>query len=279
MASTDVPPEFIANSLALHLLTSEVLDSVARFELPETVESQVRAIGAQVHGEPKKRSLARLRPSRPNGVDWLERLSRGFESTNEGLAASHFHYRRIREIEEKIREACMSHAEAFRVLNPHGTFGFGSRPLSFEYAAFTFAVRRTLDYLAICIGSYFKTQSYSIRRVADAIDGQFPATARKRVQRRLRPQRLVALIGDPSANRKSVRDELAHYRAIDSGVFNVRWDHESQGLQIVLVGGGEDLPAFPEEPRNLSEVLAEQLGSAEDLIFGCFRDIGLSPTN
>jgi hypothetical protein len=169
----------------------------------------------------------------------------------------------------------MSRAEAVRTFSPHGTFGFGSRPLSFEYAAFTFAVRRTLDYLAVSVGSYFKSESYSIRKLADAIEGQLPATARKKVQRRLRSRVLISLIGDPSTNRRSVRDELAHYRAIDSGVFNVRWDHESQNLQIVLVGGGEGLPAFPEEPKDLSEVLAGQLRSAEDLIFGCFTDLGL----
>lgn len=278
MASSGVPPEFIAKSLALHALTRQLLDPVTRFELPGSVESRIQEIGAQVHGEPTKRSLLRLKPSRPGGVDWLERFSRGFESTHEGLAASHFHYHRICEIEEQIREACESRAEAFRDLGSPGTFGFGSRPLSFEYAAFTFAVRRTLNYLAICIGSYFKTDLYSIRSAARVIDGRLPATARKRVQRRLRPEALTPLIGDPSTNTRSARDEFAHYRAIDSGVFNVRWDHEAQNLQIVLVGGGENLPIFPVEPRDLSEVLADQLHSAEDLIFGCFRDIGLLPT-
>jgi hypothetical protein len=173
----------------------------------------------------------------------------------------------------------MSRTEAFRVLSPNGTLGFGSRSLSFEYAAFTFAIRRTLDYLAICIGSYFRTESYSIRTVAKAIDGRFPTTTGKRVQQRLRLRALVPLIGDPSTNRRSVRDELAHYRAIDSGVFNVRWDSASQTLQIVLVGGGEDLPTFPEEPTDLSTVLSGRLRSAEALIFGCFKDVGLASTS
>jgi hypothetical protein len=257
----------------------EMLEPVTRFELPESVESRIREIGAQLHGEPTRRALLRLKPSRPGAVDWLERLSRGFESTHEGLAASHFHYQRVCEIEEQIRQVCESRAEAFRDFGSHGTFGFGSRPLSFEYAALTFALRRTLDYLAICIGSYFKTDSYSIRNAARAIDGRLPSTARKRVQRRLRPEGLISLIGDPSSNRRSVRDELAHYRANDSGVFNVRWDHEADDLQIVLVGGGENLPIFPEEPRDLSEVLADRLNTTEGLIFGCFRDIGLLLTS
>jgi hypothetical protein len=109
--------------------------------------------------------------------------------------------------------------------------------LSFEYAAFVFSVRRPLDYLAVCIGAYFKAQSHSARRVAKVIDDLPPVTARKKVQRRLRTGKLVRLIGDPS--NRSVRDEMAHYRAIESGIYNVRWDSIAGRLEIVLAGGGE----------------------------------------
>lgn len=273
MESSDVSADFLAKGLSLHLITREVLEPLTSFALPDPASDSFQAIGNRLREDPTPRSLARLRPGRPGGEDWLQRLDKGLESTHEGLAASHFHYRRVCSIEQQIRDACMSHADAFRELNPDGTFGFGSRPLSFEYAAFTFAVRRTLDYLAICIGSYFKTRSHSIKKVTKAIKSQVPATARKRIQRRLEGKKFERLVG--TSSQMSARNELAHYRAIDSGVYNVRWDKESESLQIVLVGGGERLPAFPKESKDLSEMLADQLVFAEDLIFGCFRDMGL----
>jgi hypothetical protein len=67
------------------------------------------------------------------------------------LAAAYYHYGNVSALEQKAIE------EAFHTAPPvpgryGGTYGFGaSEKFSFEYIAFTFALRRTMDYLAVSV--------------------------------------------------------------------------------------------------------------------------------
>jgi hypothetical protein len=149
------------------------------------------------------------------------------------------------------------------------TFGFRAPILGFEYHAFLFALRRTLDYLAGGVAAYFKRESHSIRRLAKSLDGAEPSEMVAEVQSVLAAAlpNLKSVLSE--GEDRSVRDRVAHWQVVDAGFFNLRWDGSGE-VVIELVGGGEELPAFSNvdaETAPLAAVLHKQLSVAEDLVF------------
>jgi hypothetical protein len=147
--------------------------------------------------------------------------------------------------------------------------------LNAEYQAFKFAVRRTLEYLAAAVATFFKTDGTRIRRLATTIDGREPTARARTVQARLAAANLEAIIG--TDDERSVRDLLAHHRSIDAGVVNIRVDEEGD-VRIRVAGGGERLQPFGDLATcNVSTILEHEVAWLEDLAFGLFSDLGLLP--
>ncbi len=67
-----------------------------------------------------------------------------------------------------------------------------TRRLTFEYHAFVFALRRSLDYLAVSVGAFFKTIDL-LREVLPTLDDLLPADKQRR---------------------RAARDILAHWKAL-----------------------------------------------------------------
>ena len=133
----------------------------------------------------------------------------------------------------------------------NSTIGIGNtRIWDFEYQAFILAYRRSLDYLARAIATYFRNDFHSFRTLGDFLLNQKPEQV---------SQPLITLHTKFSplfefviseGTRKSVRDKISHYEYVPVGAINL----SRKGF--VLMGGGEQL-GLDQNKGNmlLSEVL------------------------
>jgi hypothetical protein len=217
---------------------------------------------------------------------WRERLHIGVGHVRDGHRAAYYHrgnvkglvddlVRTIREREGLVRDVLKWPGE--------GSFGGSASAvaprLGFEYQAFLFAERRTLEYLASAVAQFFKRHCHSIKGLRKAIREAEPATQRDAVLARLATD-LPDLVS--MGDQKSARDRLAHWEALDAGyVFLlVRPDGV---VSIGIHGGGENLQG-PEagvlgvEPDRTVDLLAAmdaRLARSERFIGALLKDIGL----
>jgi hypothetical protein len=152
-----------------------------------------------------------------------------------------------------------------------------SRPLLAEYQALEFALRRTLEYLAGATSAYFKTDGQRFRTLALTISEKRPLAASRRVRERLAAGDVEQLIGE-RAGAKSVRDRIAHHESVSPGVINIGRKFDG-ALWVRLHGEAENLNSSfdVEYTETLTEVLRRRIERVEDLAFGIFSDLGLSP--
>ncbi len=185
----------------------------------------------------------------------------------------------INEVTARLHEIGLKQGQA--------TAGGNTRRVNFEYQAFTFALRRTLEYFAASVGAFFKREVIRIRDLANAIRNDEPEEIRNRVLTRLHEcvQGLEDVL--PAQGRpKSIRDVLAHWKHVPAGHLNiVRWP---DGIRVGLAGGGENLRFeefvettlqsagdFNVKVALLAPHLRNQLERVESLIFGIYSDMGL----
>ncbi len=249
-----------------------VLDGLGGTPLPVTVRARfanVRELLAP-SAEPEPEVAALMpgirrpgaTPSRP-----IARLIESLASVEEGLGAAHYHAQRVEELERRIAEVCKTSMAGDGP--DQGTVAFRAPVLGFEYHAFLFALRRSLDYLAGGVAACFGHQSQSIRRLPRTLTPTEPASRVRDIQRLLAAASpyLSSILTD--GNDRSVRDQVAHWEVVDAGYFNVRWDEQGEVI-IELVGGGENLPPFRDLDAGiapLGELLRGQIAIAEDLVF------------
>lgn len=168
--------------------------------------------------------------------------------------------------------------------------GGNTRRMNFEYQAFVFALRRTLEYFAVSVGAFFKHDVHRIPKLAHIISGAEPRDISEKVSLVLEESlRKLSDILPPDNKERSVRDQLAHWRAVDAGVFNITRAYGSNRILIAICGGGENLRPWDSEvgiePRVLQEgeiatvrltpVLSDQISRVENLIFGTYFEMGL----
>ena len=219
------------------------------------------------------------------GEDRLFRFrEQALGSVQEGLRGCYYHLGNIRLIEGEMM------AVAQRFVNEHGEipeapYGFTSslRPtrLTFEYQAFVFAQRRTLEYFAKSAGAFFKCE---VKRIRDIVDNRQLARAEPTelshaVISKIRTG-LEALtdVVPPDLKAKGVRDTLAHWKDIPAGHFYIVY-RPGKPVLVGLAGGGEKLPYFqiPEnETRiaSLSATLQDQIERVQALVFGTYSQMG-----
>jgi len=274
MAEDDVPLEFLLNSLQ----TSAILEQVVKEWLP--IETRQRLDAVVEHWrEPLDESLIRLTPEGDSRKDWLDILREASQSVRDGLTACHYHVARIRVIENEIVGFCEERGEMFR--EGHDV-SFRIPALSAEYAALQFALRRTLDYMAIAVGSFFKTEGRSFRRLDRVIHEKEPEEISRAVRERLHEAGLSSILGTPEGH--SVRDQLAHHRAVENAWFGVqrvrgqlriRYSSEVEDIKMNEDVESENFLTTPLKGRDLSEAVAGKLALVEKVVFELYEDMGL----
>ena len=96
-------------------------------------------------------------------------LSRGFVDMQEGLAAAHYHLQNLEAIESGAHIHALHNLPNLLPKRGGSIIGGSSLRLDFEYQAFIFALRRTLEYSAHSIAAYFKTEVKGFRKLARTI--------------------------------------------------------------------------------------------------------------
>lgn len=265
------------------------MERIAGFELPATTKSKFLAVHAAVTRTPRLPVLASLTVEGESRRDWLKPFTEAvLGHVQEGLAASYYHLTNVESIEREITTFASAAVGDLRIPMGSGIAGGNTRRLNFEYQAFVFAVRRTMEYFAVSVGSVFKREAHRIRTLAASIEGAEPVELGKRVQLKLNDslQNLSDLL-PPAESERSVRDQLAHWKAVDAGVFNI--SAGPNGTFIGIAGGGENIRAWDSgavvEPRRqkelaieltrLSPVLQDQVARVESMIFGVYAELGI----
>ena len=168
------------------------------------------------------------------------------------LAAAHYHQANLAQLEDDLAMA-MGKIKFFDQLGVVGMGLGGTRRLDFEYQGFVLACRRCLDYLAVALSAFFKTECNSFRSLPKSIKTGKPSTVSDAVK-----QAHARHVGDldyiMAEGRRSVRNRIAHYEFVSAGTININ----AQGLR--LVGGGEDMGMkHADRDARLNDILARRL--------------------
>ena len=250
---------------------------IAGFDLPAEVKRKFLAIYSSLRARPRPPWLARLTVEEGARRDWYTPLVESIlGDVQEGVACCHYHLSRVEEIENQLIALVGSLPEVCDILSNVGTAGGNTRVLDFEYQAFVFALRRTLEYFANSVGSFFKKQMRSFKNLRGDLANAMPEDFRERVGKSLDRARgdLIKSGLLSQGEEKSVRDRLAHRKTVGAGAFHVNYAPDR--ISVGVFGGGEDLrPGTAAFAATLTPNLCVQLQLAQNLIFGCYRDLRL----
>jgi len=184
-----------------------------------------------------------------------------------GLYASLYHLQSVEQMEMAIKDIAIA---IFREIpvpdNRTGSIGGGdTRQLDYEYQAFHFALRRTLEYLAQLVAYTFGIKIGSFRELAKKVQNRDPTKLSLRVVdcHKVIMQDCTDLIGPRSNGRQTIRDQIAHYDSVDFGCLNVAWYGGS--LKVFFSGGGHK--TGPDTKASLSAILGQDVKKVEGAIF------------
>jgi hypothetical protein len=284
-------PDSLERDLSRAWIASQPLfaamEHIAGFTLPDHLRSRFETIHLYTRQEPAGEAVSHLRPTERRPRDWLHEFrSSLLGHVQEGLGATYYHLRRIEEIEGQLSEFTRK-LDLPRNLSSSTSVGGGNtRALNYEYQAYLFAIRRTLEYFALFTSAYFKTDCHRIRGLRGAIEQRKPSRKRDAVLKVL-DEALPGMDDVVPLNRsenRSPRDRAAHWEAVQAGTINVSWTPQS--VSVSLVGGAEGLPSpIPIadsdavlEPT-LAPLLRTQVARVEALLFSLLAalDIPFAP--
>jgi hypothetical protein len=143
---------------------------VVNFDLPESTHAKFEQIAEIARREPPE--LARLRPEDEKSKNWYQAFFNGIGYLKDGLSASYFHLDNIEGLEAEVLRRC---GEALSELDPPDepvTMAMRTPRIDYESEAFRFALRRTLEYLAVTLAAFFKAEPSSIRKLRKALKKQ-----------------------------------------------------------------------------------------------------------
>lgn len=243
--------------------------------------------------ENEPRCLVHLRQSEPGRVDWIKRLrSAILNSLQEGLCATSYHLSKIEAMELDMLHIAETYVPKLGVSPTSSAMAGGnSRGLNFEYQAFAFALRRSLEYLGVAVAAYFKADCHSIRALLKSIEGAAPLERAQaiRVIYGHHTETLQDVIPKDKDVKRSLRDRLAHWEAVGAGCFNL--SRTPFGYSIGIFGGGHDLKVTqqrnfiqnPESNNNLDvrfeslgPVLRNQFERVNAFVWACMHGLGLN---
>lgn len=249
--------EHHARMLALNTLVYEPLRDVIAVGLPDVSAKRFQRFRDAVDNET-------LGSQARNTWETIDDL-------REGLTAAIYHQRNVLRLEQEIVEVCRTaYANAsFSLAENPVTMAVGAQRLTYEYHAFLFAIRRTLEYLARGLAAYFGRSSKSFRRIPKTLEGALPKGPATAIASKSTAaiSNLEDILGRGDA--RAARDRIAHTRPEEPGVLNIIFSPGGE-VGVHLVAGAEgfelSLPIDQAEPQ-LGPVLIERCGRVERLAF------------
>ena len=141
--------------------------------------------------------------------------------------------------------------------------GGNTQKLDFEYHAFVFAYRRTLDYLSRGVAALVKEKCKSYNKLPTSLQNHSKKPwVRQIIDMHSQYASRLETFVHP-ARGHSTRDRITHYLHVPAGCLNVN----AQG--IFFAGGGENL-----EPTNrLGDVIGEYVHTLRDVLTECFSSM------
>lgn len=138
--------------------------------------------------------------------------------------------------------------------------GSNTQKLNFEYHAFIFAYRRTLDYLSRGIAALVKEECKSYNKLLASLQNHSDKPwVRQITDMHLKYATRLETFVHP-ARGHSTRDRIAHYLHVPAGCLNV----SAKG--IFFVGGGENL----EHSNRLGDVINSYVLTLREVLAECF---------
>lgn len=273
---------------ALQPVIEAVLE-VVNFRLPDEIHERFERIVEEIRARPP--CVARLLPKEEGKTNWYLKFGNGVSwSLREGLGASHYHAENAAALEQQAVEAAAGGLDKLEAPDWASQKPIYTRKLNYEYQAWRFALRRTLDYLGFTVCAFWKKPCNSINGVRKALED-----ARDELERR---DRVVAAVDRVRADLAdiigveswSVRDQIAHWEALEAGTLDILWDKNLTGVSMAR--GAENLDPWvfsfdPPMPINygaaigfhrLVVVLRKEIRRVENAVFDVLRELGFPAT-
>lgn len=182
-----------------------------------------------------------------------------FGSAQSATAAVFYHYENLLQIEREI----LSFRDIDRLIQLMGRWGAigggNTQKLDFEYHAFVFAYRRTLDYLSRGIAALVREECKSYKHLPASLQNHSNKPWVRRIidMHSKYADRLETFVH--AARGHSTRDRIAHYVHVPAGCLNVN----AQG--VFFAGGGENL----QSTNRLGEVTGEYVHTLREVLTEC----------
>lgn len=270
MSGSDATPDprWVADALSL----ASVLSDAADYRPPPSTWARLPELVHGILRDPPRQGVVRPALADHDWRAWRERLAHSTGHVQEGLIAAYYHAERVKHFEDAVLAMCDLHRDAF--MRFRGTTGFRSRPLAYEYQAFLFAERRTLEYVAVAAARFFTgRECHRIKGLKAAIADAEPREPRERLEARLETE--LPQFRLSAAGYRDARDRLAHWEAVDAGAFNI----VSHGERLLVTFGrpgaapGDLLAGTDFE--GLSAELSAVAARLERFVFGVYADLGI----
>lgn len=241
------------------LRCGEEIRRLADFDIPEDRQAPFHSFH-QFITNPAPKYILEWRADPARELRWYGPHVDGIlGSVRSALAAAHYHLAHLTEIENAVLDLLDRHDLGSRMGKANMAFG-QTRQMDFEYHAFVFSCRRSLDYLTRALTRYFQQEANSFRQWPKGLRNWRPrqvAEALSAAHER-HAVHLDFLMG--RENRKSLRDRLAHDEFVDAATINL----SARGFR--LVGGGEKMGFQSNDRRRLQDVLTERLERVHDCV-------------
>jgi hypothetical protein len=231
------------------------VESLSRFDMPPSSKSLFTAYHSHFFDAPRPAFSADWGESSPNWR-WQKRHSEAvLGSTQAAFTGVYYHRDNLLRIERDIL-AFPRMQELMALVGNSAIGGGNTQKLDFEYHAFIFAYRRSLDYLARAIASLLKQEFHSFRELPVSLKAHAQHEWDQRIidiHRKYAP-RLGSFLS--KSEEKSTRDLIAHYMHVPAGCLNVN------ATGIFLAGGGEKLSS----ENTLGSVIHSYVQTLEDIV-------------
>jgi hypothetical protein len=220
---------------------SNGIREVAGFDLPTSTKEKFKNLAISMHESRSQHILKRLTIEGGSRHDWLNSFLNGRTYVEEGLAASYYHLNNVEIFEQKVVSLALK--ELPNIQTPHGFLVKVNRAnkLNFEYQAFVFALRRTMEYLAVSVAAFFKRNTHSIRDLSDSIRMAEPCDISDKISTKL--ETLLSGLSDilSGTDGWSLRDKIAHLKTANAWL-EIRYTPDGKNkINFVVDGLGTDI--------------------------------------
>jgi hypothetical protein len=248
------------------------------FEIPTLTKEKFKNIRDSIGNSS---DLKRLTLEGGSKHDYRTPFINAFGYVEDGLAASYYHYSNVKALEDKAILFALDMPE--RKLPYGGVVWLNNyRKLSFEYIAFAFAIRRTMEYLTGSIGYFFKVRCSRFRKLGKAIENGNPKDIANKIKYKHEAYMTdlsdIISIGSGS----DPRSIFAHLRTADANMtFTFT---EKGGIQISIPKKPLEIASLNEietktnsgivESELISPILKDQIARVEQMIFDLYFVLG-----